>query len=78
MRRALFAVFVCALAARAQGPTVQAAADAEQAELNRVMGEVGASSIDIIHVLEQHLAKYPNSPRRDAIEQTLYKSAAEI
>ena len=49
----------------------------EQLELSIALNDAGASSIDLIRVLEQHLKKYPESKQRAAIEKTLLKSATE-
>jgi thiol-disulfide isomerase/thioredoxin len=50
---------------------------AEQNELNRAVQEANGSAVDLTRNLEQHLTKYPNSPRRAEIEASLYKAAVE-
>jgi thiol-disulfide isomerase/thioredoxin len=50
----------------------------EQSELSQAVSEAGASSIDIIHALEQHLRKYPETKQRAAIEKGLVKSALDL
>lgn len=50
---------------------------AEQAELSQAVNEANGSAIDLTRALEQHLRKYPNSPRRSDIETSLYKTAAD-
>src|SRR5580693_9480267 len=50
---------------------------AEQAELNQAVTEANGSPVDLTRGLEQHLRKYPNSPRRAEIEASLYKTAVE-
>ena len=50
---------------------------AEQAELNQAVNEANGSAVDLTRALEQHLRKYPNSPRRAEIEASLYKTAAD-
>src|ERR1700722_15223271 len=50
---------------------------AEQTELNQAVTEANGSSVDLTRALEQHLRKYPNSPRRAEIEASLYKTATE-
>jgi len=59
--------------------TLDPAADyKEQLELSLAVTDAGASSVDLIRVLEQHLKKYPESKQRDAIEKNLLKSATEM
>jgi thiol-disulfide isomerase/thioredoxin len=55
----------------------QTAAALEQNDLTQAMGEAGNSAVDIIRALEQHLANYPATKQRLAIEQTLTKAAIE-
>ncbi len=75
-------------ALQAQGPTnaalaanqaaMDAAADAkEQSELSQAISDAGNSPPDYIRALERHLAKYPNTKRRAAIEKALAKSAMD-
>jgi thiol-disulfide isomerase/thioredoxin len=55
-----------------------AAADAtEQTDLNRAVSEAGASQIDFIKALERHLAKYPDTKQRMAINRAIAKAAME-
>lgn len=49
----------------------------EQMELSRALAEAGTSPVDYIRALETHLAKYPDSPQRAAIEKALAKSAMD-
>jgi len=49
----------------------------EQTELNRAVGEANGSPVDVTRALEQHLRRYPDSPRRSEIEASLYKTATE-
>jgi len=58
------------------GPTADEAAR-EQTELSRALAEAGTSPIDYIRALENHLAKYPDSPQRMVIEKALAKSAID-
>ncbi len=51
--------------------------EAEQNDLRRAVGEAGSSPIEMTRALEAHLAKYPNSARRNDIELALLKSAAD-
>ena len=50
---------------------------AEQAELSQAVAEANGSQVDLTRVLEEHLAKYPDCPRRADIESTLYKNAVQ-
>ncbi|HEY3822917.1 MAG TPA: TlpA disulfide reductase family protein [Bryobacteraceae bacterium] len=49
----------------------------EQYDLSLAISEAGASSIDLIRAIEQHLKKYPDSKQRAALEKNLLKAAAE-
>ena len=57
-------------------PPPNAAAD-ESRQLSEAVSEAGNSPVDFIRTLEKHLAKYPNSPRRNEIERALVKAAIE-
>jgi thiol-disulfide isomerase/thioredoxin len=54
-----------------------APSDLEQKELRDALAEAGNSAIDFARVLEQHLAKYPDTPQRPDLELALVKSALE-
>jgi thiol-disulfide isomerase/thioredoxin len=56
----------------------QPAADAEQKDLSRALGEVGTSQVDFVQALEGHLAKYPQSSKKPEIERALVKAAMEL
>jgi thiol-disulfide isomerase/thioredoxin len=71
----LVVALLVTLLSRAQ--TTPAGDSTEQYELSQAVSEAGASSIDLIRALEQHLKKYPASKQREAIEKTLLKSAIE-
>jgi len=58
----------------AQRPT----ADAEDKALNDALAEAGNSQIDFVRALENHLAHYPNSPKKPEIERALVKAAIEL
>ena len=49
----------------------------EQNDLNRAVSESGGSPIDFIRALERHLAKYPESKQKPAIEKALAKTAMD-
>jgi thiol-disulfide isomerase/thioredoxin len=62
--------------AQQSGPAKPAAADEEQ-QLGQALGEAGNSPIDFIRALEKHLARFPNSPRRNELERALVRAAIE-
>jgi thiol-disulfide isomerase/thioredoxin len=70
-----------AISGWAQSPPVPTATPAapsdEERELSQAVGEAGNSPVDFTRALEKHLAKYPNSPRRNEIERALVKAAIE-
>ncbi len=51
---------------------------AEDKELSHALAEAGTSQIDFVRALENHLAKYPNSPKKAEIERALTKAAIEL
>lgn len=51
--------------------------DKEQKDLRDSLAEAGNSSIDFVRVLEQHLAKYPDTAQRPELELALAKAAIE-
>ncbi|MBZ5591813.1 MAG: TlpA family protein disulfide reductase [Acidobacteriia bacterium] len=56
----------------------QPAADAEDKALNDALAEAGNSQVDFARALENHLAKYPHSPKKPEIERALVKTAIEL
>jgi len=50
---------------------------AEQQDLQRALQDASGSQLDFIRALEQHMAKYPNSPQRAQIERALVKAAMD-
>jgi hypothetical protein len=50
---------------------------AEQADLQGALRDAGDSQIDFIHALENHIARYPNSPKRSDIERALVKASLQ-
>ena len=61
-----------------QTAITKAAADQdEQQQLSLALGEAGNSPVDYIRALEKHLAKFPNSARKNEIERALVKAAIE-
>lgn len=49
----------------------------EDDELRQAMGEAGSSPMEISRALEKHLARFPNSPRREEIERALIKASID-
>lgn len=49
----------------------------EQADLNRALSEAGSSSIEFVRALENHLKKYPSSPKVAELERAIAKAAIE-
>jgi thiol-disulfide isomerase/thioredoxin len=49
----------------------------EQEDLRRVLSEGSGSASDLIRSLESHLAKYPDSPKKEDIERALTKAAIQ-
>jgi thiol-disulfide isomerase/thioredoxin len=67
-------LLLCAALASSQQPT----ADGEEKALSKALAEAGSSQIDFIRALEQHLAQYPNSPKKAEIERALVKAAIDL
>ncbi len=65
------------LQAQTPAPPVADATAKEQQELSEALGEAAGSQIDLIHALEQHLKKYPDTKRRAEIEKALAKAAMD-
>jgi thiol-disulfide isomerase/thioredoxin len=47
----------------------------EKADLERALGEAGASPLEFLRALEKHLAQYPDSPRRVDLERSAANAA---
>jgi thiol-disulfide isomerase/thioredoxin len=72
MTRLLLAILlVCAVC------SPQELSPAEQESLNQAVGEAGSSPIELIRAVENHLAKFPMSPKRADLERVLVKAAIE-
>jgi len=52
--------------------------EAEQEHLRTVLGRSTNSPQDLIRALEQHIAKFPDSPKRAEMDRALVKAAIEI
>jgi thiol-disulfide isomerase/thioredoxin len=68
---------LCAGAAQTPPPPNVGSTDAENQELNRALEEAGASPVDFIRALENHLQKYPNTARRLEIERGLVRGSID-
>jgi thiol-disulfide isomerase/thioredoxin len=49
----------------------------EQQAINQAVAEAGTSPIELIRVMENHLARFPNSIKRAELERVLVKAAIE-
>src|ERR1700722_9057349 len=72
----LFSVLACAQSSLPAAPSAGPPKDEAQ-ELSEALAEAGNSPVDFVRVLEKHLAKYPNTARRNEIERALVKAAIE-
>ncbi|HUA59935.1 MAG TPA: TlpA disulfide reductase family protein [Verrucomicrobiae bacterium] len=59
------------------GPALLAQVSDEQKELNAALAEAGASPIEYLRAIEQHLERYPDSPRRPELERAAARAAIE-
>jgi len=59
------------------GVPAQTSAASEAQELNHALEDAGASPVDFIRALENHLQKYPNTARRAEIERGLVRGAVD-
>jgi thiol-disulfide isomerase/thioredoxin len=71
MKRLLLLLLVCRFSFS------QELSDVEQRALGQALGEAGSSPIEITRALEAHLAKYPQSVKRDECERILARAAME-
>lgn len=84
MRRAaailLFAIACCAGQPKSiqQSPAKPPELNpAEKEDLSRTLAEAGSSPVEYLRALEKHLAKYPESPRRDELERAAVRAAMD-
>lgn len=73
MRHALWIVVTLATFCSAQVEPPEA----EENHLHQVLAEAGGSPLEFIRAVENHLAKFPNSPRRPDLERALVKAAID-
>ena len=60
-------------------PTVKASEQlVEDDDLKTAMGETNGAAIEVVRVLEAHLKKYPESPKRGELNRAIAKSAIEL
>jgi thiol-disulfide isomerase/thioredoxin len=75
--RLLGAALLFGMLGWAQNAPSTAPASGEDQQLGQALSEAGNSPVDFVRVLEKHLAKYPNTTRRNEIERALVKAAIE-
>ncbi|MGA2879075.1 MAG: TlpA disulfide reductase family protein [Bryobacteraceae bacterium] len=66
------------LIAAASCLTAQNLSQDEQQSLQRALSEAGNSPSEFLLAIENHLKKYPNSPRRAELERALVKTAIDL
>ena len=71
MKRLLLLALVCRFCFPQDLP------EAEQRALSQTLGEAGSSPIEMVRVLEAHLAKFPLTTKRAELERVLAKAAIE-
>ena len=69
---------VLAFAFSAATLAAQDASQNEQASLQQALQEAGNSPVEFEHAVENHLQKFPNSPRKAELERALVKVAIEL
>ena len=50
----------------------------EQEELESALSDAGSSTVEYLRAIEKHLAKYPNSPRKEELERAATRAAMEV
>jgi thiol-disulfide isomerase/thioredoxin len=73
--RILLVLIACGASLSAQP---QPLSQEEQLSLQRSLGEAGNSRSEVELAIENHLKKYPNSPRRAELERVLVKTAIDL
>jgi thiol-disulfide isomerase/thioredoxin len=73
MIRAVLAAVLLAASLLAQ----QEMSAEEQEHLRQVLAESSSSAVDLIHALETHLAKYPDSPKKHDLDRAILKAAIQ-
>jgi thiol-disulfide isomerase/thioredoxin len=58
--------------------SAQNLSQAEQESLNQALAEAGNSSVDFIRALEDHLKRFPDSPKKLELQRALVKTAVDI
>jgi thiol-disulfide isomerase/thioredoxin len=74
-RRGFFRILLALLLAGVSFP--QELPPGEQQALSQALSEAGTSPIELVRALENHLAKFPLSPKRAELERLLVKGALE-
>ncbi|MCC7498727.1 MAG: hypothetical protein IT160_14190, partial [Bryobacterales bacterium] len=52
--------------------------EGEQDQLRQAVAEAGSSPIEFLRALENHLARFPNSPKKPELERALLRVAIEV
>ena len=70
-RLAPILLIACWCGAAQQQPPAKSAdvSPQEKADLERALAEAGASPLESVRAIEEHLARYPDSPRREELER---------
>jgi thiol-disulfide isomerase/thioredoxin len=69
---------ICFLAWAALTLSAQDSTQSEQSSLQQALGEAGNSPVEFVRAIEDHLRKFPNSPRKAELERVLVKTAIEL
>jgi thiol-disulfide isomerase/thioredoxin len=70
--------FLILIAAAPACLLAQSLSQEEQQSLQRALSEAGNSPNELLHTIENHLRKFPNSPRRAELERALVKTAIDL
>jgi thiol-disulfide isomerase/thioredoxin len=70
--------FALVLALAALGLPAQNLSEVEEESLQQALGEAGNSPIDFARAVENHLKRFPKSPRKAELERALVKTAIEL
>jgi thiol-disulfide isomerase/thioredoxin len=71
----ILAALVCSASLAAQPAKIS---PQEQQDLEQALNEAGAGAAAYLRALERHLAKYPDSPRKEELERAAVRAAIEV
>jgi thiol-disulfide isomerase/thioredoxin len=77
MKSSLAPALGLAIAIAVAGAQKKPAPSVEQQELDRALSEAGASPVEYLRAIENHLRKYPESPRRAELERAAARAAID-